>query len=140
MNSPKSDKELNEWLEHLASSTHSPQGKFSAEEGYDILQKRLKPASHKRKVFTIRYIAAAAVLVLLLGFGWMFYSYQHPSPLLMASTGAETQVLELPDGSTVTLNRHSQLSYPETFGKERIVELNGEAYFEVSKNPESLSG
>lgn len=136
MNSPKSDKELNEWLEHLASSTHSPQGKFSAEEGYDILQKRLKPASHKRKVFTIRYIAAAAVLVLLLGFGWMFYSYQHPSPLLMASTGAETQVLELPDGSTVTLNRHSQLSYPETFGKERIVELNGEAYFEVSKNPE----
>ena len=82
MNSPKSDKELNEWLEHLASSTHSPQGKFSAEEGYDILQKRLKPASHKRKVFTIRYIAAAAVLVLLLGFGWMFYSYQHPSPRL----------------------------------------------------------
>lgn len=136
MNSPKSDKELNEWLEHLASSTHSPQGKFSAEEGYDILQKRLKPASHKRKVFTIRYIAAAAVLVLLLGFGWMFYSYQHPSPLLMASTGTEPQVLELPDGSTVTLNRHSQLSYPETFGKERIVELNGEAYFEVSKNPE----
>ena len=96
MNSPKSDKELNEWLEHLASSTHSPQGKFSAEEGYDILQKRLKPASHKRKVFTIRYIAAAAVLVLLLGFGWMFYSYQHPSPLLMASTGTEPQVLELP--------------------------------------------
>ena len=36
----------------------------------------------------------------------------------------------------MTLNRHSQLSYPETFGKERIVNLNGEAYFEVSKNPE----
>ena len=27
------------------------------------------------------------------------------------------------------------MSYPETINKERIVKLNGEAYFEVSKNP-----
>ena len=27
------------------------------------------------------------------------------------------------------------MSYPETFNKERIGKLNGEAYFEVSKNP-----
>ena len=44
MNSPKSDKELDEWLELLSSSTHSPQGKFSAEKSYNILQQRLQPA------------------------------------------------------------------------------------------------
>lgn len=136
MNSPKSDKELNEWLEHLASSTHSPQGKFSAEESYDILQQRLEPARRKRKVLSIRYAAAiAAGLVLLFGFGWMFYSNQRPVQMLLAFTEAETQLIRLPDGSEVTLNRHSKLAFPETFGKERIVELNGEAYFEVSKNP-----
>lgn len=137
MNSPKSDKELDEWLERLASSTHSPQGKFSAEESYGMLQQRLEPARRKRKVLSIRYAAAvAAGLVLLISFGWMFYSYQRPAPVLVAFTGAATQLIQLPDGSKVTLNRHSQLRYPQTFGKERMVELNGEAYFEVSKNPE----
>lgn len=137
MNSPKSDKELDEWLEQLASSTHSPQGKFSAEESYSILQQRLIPARRKRKILSIRYVTAvAAGLVLLIGFGWMFYSYQRPARMLTVLTNAKTQRIQLPDGSEVTLNRHSQLSYPETFGKERIVNLNGEAYFEVSKNPE----
>ncbi|MCD7924612.1 MAG: DUF4974 domain-containing protein [Bacteroides sp.] len=137
MNSPKSDKELDEWLEQLASSTHSPQGKFSAEESYSILQQRLIPARRKRKILSIRYVTAvAAGLVLLIGFGWMFYSYQRPARMLTVLTNAETQRIQLPDGSEVTLNRHSQLSYPETFGEERIVKLDGEAYFEVRKNPE----
>lgn len=137
MHLPKTNKEPEEWLEQLASSTHSPQGKFSAKESYGILQQRLTPARHKRKVFSIRYAAAvAAALALLLGFGWMFYPYQHPVRTLMVLTDAGTKSFQLPDGSTVTLNRHSQLSYPETFGKERLVKLDGEAYFEVSKNPE----
>ena len=136
MNSPKSDKELDEWLELLSSSTHSPQGKFSAEKSYNILQQRLQPAYRKHKILSIRYtVAVAAGFVLLIGFGWMFYFYQRPVRTLIVSTNIQTQCIQLPDGSKVTLNRHSQLSYPETFNKERIVKLNGEAYFEVSKNP-----
>ena len=43
--------------------------------------------------------------------------------------------LVLPDGTTVTLNDTSVLSYPSVFtGPERVVELSGEAYFEVAKN------
>ena len=64
----------------------------------------------------------------------MFYFYQRPVRTLIVSTNIQTQCIQLPDGSKVTLNRHSQLSYPETFNKERIVKLNGEAYFEVAKN------
>lgn len=41
----------------------------------------------------------------------------------------------LPDGSRVWLNASSSLRFPTAFtGKERRVELTGEAYFEVAKN------
>jgi transmembrane sensor len=42
----------------------------------------------------------------------------------------------LPDGSEVWLNAATTLKYPSSFqGKERVVELDGEAYFEVRTNP-----
>lgn len=43
--------------------------------------------------------------------------------------------IRLPDGTEVWLNAASSLRYPTRFtGKERTVEVNGEAYFEVAKN------
>lgn len=43
--------------------------------------------------------------------------------------------LTLPDGSEVWLNAASSIRYPTNFvGKERRVEITGEAYFEVTKN------
>ena len=48
--------------------------------------------------------------------------------------GGKYQV-RLPDGSKVWLNSASTLSYPTAFtGKERIVKLKGEAYFEIAPN------
>lgn len=45
--------------------------------------------------------------------------------------------LLLPDGSKVWLNAASAVKYPTVFaGKERRVELEGEAYFEVTKDAE----
>ena len=44
----------------------------------------------------------------------------------------------LPDGSTITLQPRSSVSYPKEFDgrKEREVYLSGEAFFNVKKNPE----
>lgn len=43
--------------------------------------------------------------------------------------------ITLPDGTHVWLNAASSIRYPTTFsGNNRKVELNGEAYFEVTKN------
>lgn len=48
--------------------------------------------------------------------------------------GGQYQVV-LPDGSKVWLNAASSISFPTVFtGKERKVEIQGEAYFEVAKN------
>jgi transmembrane sensor len=49
--------------------------------------------------------------------------------------GGQWQVI-LPEGTKVWLNSASSLTYPATLGKQkdRIVQLNGEAYFEVAKD------
>jgi len=49
--------------------------------------------------------------------------------------GRQYQV-RLPDGTQVWLNSESSITYPTLFaGNERKVEITGEAYFEVTKNP-----
>ena len=53
---------------------------------------------------------------------------------ISTSKGRQFKVV-LPDGSKVWLNAASTLRFPVAFeGKERGVELSGEAYFEVAKN------
>jgi len=43
--------------------------------------------------------------------------------------------ITLSDGTIIRVNAGSTLSYPDQFtGKERVVKLNGEAYFEVAKS------
>lgn len=46
------------------------------------------------------------------------------------------RVINLPDGSVVTLNRNSELSFPEGFDDDsRKVELRGEAFFNIVPDP-----
>ncbi len=55
---------------------------------------------------------------------------------IITKNGSRTKI-QLPDGSTVTLNSSSKLTYDnKNFGaKVREVFLTGEAYFDVTKNP-----
>jgi len=55
----------------------------------------------------------------------------------ISTPNGQLSQINLPDGTRVWLNAESSLKYPITFiGNQRLVELNGEAYFEVFKNKE----
>ena len=55
----------------------------------------------------------------------------------MSTRKGETREVHLPDGSVVTLNGESSLLYPTTFSESvRKVTLIGEAFFEVTPNPD----
>ncbi len=61
--------------------------------------------------------------------------FQKPVNEIKVARGAKTN-LQLPDGSKVWVNSDSKLTYAETFsGAVREVYLEGEAYFDVVKDP-----
>lgn len=60
---------------------------------------------------------------------------QMPTKNLVATPKGHELKLVLPDGSQVWLNAGSTLKFPTTFDKmERLVELSGEAFFDVAHN------
>lgn len=66
----------------------------------------------------------------------LFYLYQQ-RPATPTQILSERRVLAdtLPDGSVVTLNKKSSITYPDRFvGDVRSVELKGEAFFNVTPN------
>ncbi len=57
--------------------------------------------------------------------------------LRYSNEGNKPHSLVLEDGSVVTLQPHSSIDYPETFlDAKRDVYLSGEAFFEVTRNPQ----
>ncbi len=66
----------------------------------------------------------------------LFFSKRNSSTTILASAESKAR-FELPDGSSVWLNKHTTLRYSNGLkGKNRNVNLDGEAFFDVSKDPE----
>lgn len=120
-------------LDKLAASTRSPKGRFAKANSWVLLEQRLPRL--KRRITLWQRTAGAAAAVVLCMLGWWGYQTWAPVPLQTVSTLAETRTVTLPDRTEIVLNRYSTLTYPERFRRgERKVKLQGEAYFEVSKD------
>jgi len=83
----------------------------------------------------------AAAVILVLGFTFIFYQYKKISPdqlnlqTMVQTDGTDQKIVELPDGTTVWLNKNSELLYPEKFDNDtRTIYLKGEAFFEVTRD------
>lgn len=75
--------------------------------------------------------AAAAVLIIGVS---LIYVLTKPSYEIYETEAGEIETIVLPDESVVTLNANSTLKFdPETFGENRELLLEGEAFFEVTK-------
>jgi len=100
------------------------------------------------KVVTIRspqrrwlWAAAAAAVILLAATTILARHRENHDPLasLMEKHNAKgtKSIIQLPDGSKIWLNADSKIRYPESFKEgSREIYLNGEAFFDVVKNPE----
>jgi ferric-dicitrate binding protein FerR (iron transport regulator) len=89
-----------------------------------------------------RWAAAAALAGLTAGAGWLWQAQHQPAALATASYATpfgQTRVVQLPDGSEVTLNAHSALRYAATADarQPREVWLDGEAFFSVKHTPDN---
>lgn len=89
---------------------------------------------HRRTIpLGMSWMKIAAMLVMLIGCGAIYYFTAGPGSTITTEAGDHTIVANLPDGSTVTLNRNSAVTYPKTFrGNTRHVTLKGEGFFNVT--------
>ncbi|MEM1094340.1 MAG: FecR domain-containing protein [Bacteroidota bacterium] len=83
------------------------------------------------------WASALASVIVLAALAW-FTLRPSPAqpPLLVAEAGAEALVYQTPDGSDVTLRPHTRLYRVMAATEAERYQLEGEAYFEVVRNPE----
>jgi ferric-dicitrate binding protein FerR (iron transport regulator) len=96
-----------------------------------------------RRIWRLAAVSAAVFTALLIGRIWLYpYLWEVDSPVAQTNTAivrsdSTVKYIRLPDGTGVWMNAHSILSYDAAHfaAKERRVSLQGEAYFEVTKDP-----
>lgn len=125
------------------------------EEGHIISHQELPPSfetvlieGSRKSPRRFYFWAAAATLIIAL-LGWWVWSPSRSAAEKMAMTtkkepnsevstkyGSKTRI-QLPDGTQVWLNAGSKLNYTNDYGKSiREVQLIGEGFFDVVKNPQ----
>lgn len=125
------------------------------ESKYTALSEELNQVSNDKPLRVLyrnlSFIRWAAAVIILVGLSWWYYQktdtksgiYQElvanaPVELIEKENKLDKPLLiTLADGSSILLQKGSRLSFPSTFdGDRREVFLDGEAFFEVAKNPE----
>ncbi|MCH8566706.1 MAG: FecR domain-containing protein [Balneolales bacterium] len=136
-------------IEDALKSVHARIDNFAAEK--ETISDELRPAtksnagtfvSISRPNPLFSYIVAAAVLILTVGGYLLWQGANQPTLQHFQVPLGETASLVLPDGSEITLNSGSSVSYSKDFGlNSRQIILDGEAFFSVmpSKIPFSVS-
>jgi ferric-dicitrate binding protein FerR (iron transport regulator) len=105
-----------------------------------LLEIKKKESLQNRRRMRQRLLPLAAAVALLLAISFSVY-YLNREPLSSVYytylSGDTKSEFYLEDSTKVILNKHSKLIYSDQYGKDlRLVELEGEAYFEVVKNPD----
>lgn len=86
-------------------------------------------------IFRMAAAAVVAAAILISGYG-LFYSRIEAGKMMeITASGEVLNTFTLPDGTQVSLNSDTRLTYPKRFGKNtREVSIEGEAFFEVKPN------
>lgn len=120
--------------------------KFGADKAFEAFRQRVRAvetrsvAGRSRWRRVLRYAAAVAVLCVVAYFSYRQGGQDLQNALAQieveAPVGSQTR-MRLPDSTLVVLNAGSRMVYAQDFGVEsREVTLEGEGYFEVTRNAE----
>lgn len=128
--------------EILASCPEESKEKTS--EAYQKLCKRLGITTPSSKVRTLKhyFVRIAAILVVgFLGYTTYFFTHRNSDSSIewveVYAPNGETRSVFLPDSSLISLKAGSKLIYTKDFSsKSREVFLSGEAYAEISRDPD----
>jgi len=108
---------------------------FDQTAAWESIVKNSPNTKRQSSVFTLRRVAAIAAVFFVVSFvGTRYFLSQDKKIELTEVIGDGTKTgIELSDGSIVFLNKDAVLSYPNKFtGDYRLVNLEGEAYFEIT--------
>lgn len=113
--------------------------KFDTEKAFERFNALTEEKISKEKKGVINlirpYFKYAAILIVVFAVGFYFVNRNINSYVSISTLNAQKSSIELPDGTKVWINAGSTLSYKKDFIQdERRIKLNGEAYFEVTKN------
>ncbi|MDR1919494.1 MAG: FecR domain-containing protein [Tannerellaceae bacterium] len=137
LTSPEEEKHIRQWME---ASPENRDTLLKERKFFDASTLLSDAAPVKRKARLLGAWTRAAAVGILVLLGSYFYHHWPAAEKAMAmqtiSVPAGQRVnLILSDGTEVWLNARSTLRYPVSFNtKERVLELDGEAYFEVAQD------
>lgn len=102
------------------------------------VQAKAETSKQTNAFVTRRWLKIAAMWLLLFGAAAIAYNlFRHKEvKMLVVDSGNEVKIDTLPDGSVITLNKKTSITYPDRFtGNTREIRLSkGEAFFDVAHN------
>lgn len=107
---------------------------WNTDEAWKSLNNKIKPVlhvTHMRRRSVLPWAIAASLLTLILS---SFFFWSNNKPVKYTYDSGSTKPLELVDGSKVFLNKGASINVYSFSKKRRIVELTGEAFFDVVNN------
>lgn len=104
-------------------------------------KQHIPPTTPKQTPWPVRLLRTAAVITLMALTGASVYFYtvhrETAEDTVVSVEKGQKASIRLPDGSKVWVNSGSRLSYGKHFrAGERVLQLEGEGYFEVAPDPE----
>lgn len=153
--------EFDQWQKHFAASPDMQKNMLEArqlirdlkdvqtlpadKELEERIWKSVQPGKPRFSILSVRRVAASVAILagVLFGYYWYTKSPFGPNVLLLSdeivqmNDSRQTRALVLSDGTQVQLSPGSSIHYGESFNQtDRRVILEGEAFFDVTKNPE----
>jgi len=100
----------------------------------DSKTKVIELETQPKSKFNIKIILSIAAMLALVFTVYKLKTTTHKESIYLVADNSITAET-LSDGSTITINENTSLSYPKEFASnERRVELKGEAFFEIKRN------